>query len=113
MHFDRGKRNGLDDIVERHTREAEAGRIDNRTINVVDVRLKSIDQDAFVIRLLDNQFNTEFRRDAPDVFIDEFKCFQAVNIRLTPPEKIGVWPVQNEEPEPARAIGRSIVSVHI
>ena len=42
VYFDGWKRNGLDDVVERHAREAEPGRIDDRAINIIDVRLKGI-----------------------------------------------------------------------
>ena len=112
MHFNGRKRNGLDDVVERHTREAEPGWIDDRAINIIDVRLKGINQDAFVIGLLDDHLDAEFRSERSNLFIDEFKCRQPVNVRLTAPEQIRIRAVQNEKSKPARAIRRPFLSVH-
>src|SRR5438552_9067334 len=112
MHFDGWKRNGLDHIVQRDARKAEAGRIDDRAVNIVDVRLKGIDQHAFVIRLLDDHLDAEFSGKGSNLFIDEFKCRQSVDVRLTAPKKIGVRAVQNEKSKPAGAIGRSFTSGH-
>src|SRR5437016_11708796 len=113
MQFDGWTRNCLDHIVERDARKTEAGRIDDRAVNIVDVRLKGIDQHAFVIRLLDDHLDAKFSGKGSNLVIDEFECRQSVDVRLTAPEKIGVRAVQNEKSKPAGTIGRSFTSGHM
>src|SRR5205809_303108 len=82
------KRYGLDDVVKRHTRETEACRIDDCSVDIIYMRLKGVDQYALVIRLLDDYLDTELGRKGSNLFVDKFKCLQPVNIRLAAPKEI-------------------------
>src|SRR5262249_8223318 len=104
MHFDSWKRNRLDDVVQCHAGEAVARWIDDGAINVVDVRLKCVHKDTFVIGLLNNHLDIEFRSNSADLLVDELQRFQTVNIRLTPAKQIRVRTMQNQKSKPAGTI---------
>ena len=112
MHFDGRKRHCLDHIVQCHARKAVARRINDGTINVVHVQLKRIHEDAFVIGLLNYDFDTEFRSESANLFVDELQRFQSINIRFTPAEQICVGAVQHQKSQPAAAIGSPSISIH-
>jgi hypothetical protein len=112
MHFYGWKWHGFDHIVKGNTGETEAGGIYDCAIDVVNMRLKGIDQHAFVIGLLGEHFDAKVGRELAYALIDELQSLCSVNIRLTPAEEIRVWSMQDEKPKPARPVGRWIFSVH-
>ena len=75
----------------------KARRVEQRTVNTIDVLMKVIDQHAFVIRLMDHQFNIELARQQLQPLVDLRQCSGAVDVRLAAAEQIEVRPVQDQE----------------
>jgi len=99
MNFDRRKWDGFDDIVQSYAGETKSCRVDDCAVDVMNMRLKRVNQYTFVIRLQDRHFHTCLRSGFPDPFIDVRECLDTVDARLATSEKVGVRPVQHQETE--------------
>ena len=112
MNLDCWKRNRFDHVVKRDAREAVPCRVDDGAVDIIDVRLKCIDQDSLVVGLLDDDFNSKFTRYGQEFFIDEFERLFTVNLGLTPSKEIRVRPMQDEKSKPSAPVARLSISVH-
>src|SRR6478736_1351080 len=107
MHFDRWEGNRFDHVVKGDARKSVAGRIDDGPVDIIDVRLKCINQYAFVIGLLDDDFNAKFISHRMDFFINELERFRPVNFGFTAPKEVRIRAIQDEESKPSTAVAGS------
>ena len=75
----------------------EASRVEQRAVDGIDVLMKVIDQHAFVIRLMDQQFNVQLSRQQLQPLVDLSQRRGAVDVRFAATEQIEVRSVQDQE----------------
>src|SRR5215208_3410680 len=95
-----GKRHGLDRIVETHTVLGQRRGVEEATLYRVDAFMQRVQQDAFVVGLHDLEIDAELTGQRAQALVDILQRQRAVDVRLTPPEKVEIRAVQDQDPEP-------------